>query len=126
MQPGILALRCFRWAIHRCRQSDLLGIDDFELSLLVVEDHGLPVRADHQVIGVRDDERLPVAEHNFNRLKGFGVHQLFDLIRDHGRNLVVTPVKDNPFVVLPLCLGQRIAARIDGVLAKLLLDAPES
>ncbi len=53
------------------------------MPLLIVKNHRLPIRADHQVISVRDDESLLVTEHNPNRPKGIGVHQLFDLIRDH-------------------------------------------
>ena len=33
---------------------------------------------------MRHDERLLVAEHNPNRTKRCGVHQLLDLIGDHG------------------------------------------
>ena len=75
----------FRWrAFHRFNQSDLLSVDDFESPLLIVKNHGLPIRTDHEVIGMRHDERLLVAEHNPNRSKGCGMHQLFDLIGDHG------------------------------------------
>jgi magnesium chelatase family protein len=61
----------------------LLSIDDLEAPLFVVENHGLPVGADHQVIGVRHDKGLLIAEHNPNRSKGFSVHQFFDLVCDH-------------------------------------------
>ena len=53
------------------------------MPLLIIKNYGLPVRADHQVIGMRHDESLLVAEYNPNRLKGLGMHQLFDLISDH-------------------------------------------
>jgi len=53
-QAGLTRLA--RLAFYRFHQFDLLRIEDFEMSLLIVKNHGLPVRADHQVIGVRDDE----------------------------------------------------------------------
>jgi len=70
-------------ASDRFCKADLLSIDDLEAPLFVVENHGLPVGADHQVIGVRHDKGLLIAEHNPNRSKGLSVHQFFDLVCDH-------------------------------------------
>jgi hypothetical protein len=75
----------FRWELlHGFHQLDLLSIDESGMPLLIVENHGLPVRTDRDVIGVGDKESLLAAEHNSYWLERHGVHQLFDFIRDHG------------------------------------------
>ena len=53
------------------------------MPLFIIKNHGLPVGADHQVVGMRHDESLLVAENNANRLKRLGMHQFFNLICDH-------------------------------------------
>ena len=53
------------------------------MTLLIIKHHRLPVRADHQVVGVRHDESLLVAENDPNRVKRFSMHHLFDLIGNH-------------------------------------------
>ncbi|MGO9202257.1 MAG: hypothetical protein ACLQM8_17160 [Limisphaerales bacterium] len=82
----------------RFGKADLLSIDNLEAPLFVVENHGLPVGADHKVIRVRHDKGPLIAEHNPNRSKGLSVHQFFDLVCDHamesGRR---PPAKANSF-----------------------------
>jgi hypothetical protein len=41
-------------------QFDLLSIDNLEAVGLVVEQDGLPIRADHQVVGTNNRKRLPI------------------------------------------------------------------
>lgn len=72
-----------RPAFHRFDVSDLLCVDDPEMTLFVIKHHRLPVRTDHEVIGVRDDERLAIAEHDADGPEGFGLHQFSKLIGDH-------------------------------------------
>jgi hypothetical protein len=71
-------------ALYRFDEADLLGVDDLESPLLVVQQDGLPVRADHQVVGVGHHERLLVSQHNPNRSERLRMDQLFDLVGDHG------------------------------------------
>ena len=88
------ASRCFRrTAFDGLHQFDLLRVEDFEMPLNVVENNGLPVRADHEVIGVGDDKRFLVAEHDANRSERLRVHQVFDLIGDHRVKLAVLVMK---------------------------------
>jgi hypothetical protein len=79
--PG--SRRFGRTPLHWFGQADLLRIDDFEMAPLIVEDDGLPVGADHEVISVRDHEGLPIAQHNPNGPERLGLHQSFDPVRDH-------------------------------------------
>ena len=52
------------------------------MSSLIVKNDRPTVRADHQIISV-GNQRLLVSQHEPNRLKRVGSHQIFDLIGDH-------------------------------------------
>jgi hypothetical protein len=68
-------LRRFRWAaLCRFHEFDLLGVEDFEMSSLLVQHDHLAVRANHKIISVGDNKRLLVAQDYPNRLKWVGLH----------------------------------------------------
>jgi hypothetical protein len=73
--------------MHWFRHPDLMGIDDLKPASFVVQQHGLPIGTHHQVISMRDDERLAVSEHNPNWAERLRLHQFFDLINDHRSEL---------------------------------------
>jgi hypothetical protein len=68
----------------RLNQPDLLGVDDLEMTSVVIQQHGLPIRTDHEVIRVGDHERLLITQHDSDWPEGLRLHQLLDLICDHG------------------------------------------
>jgi len=70
-------------ALRPFHEFDLLRIEDFEMSSLVVKNDCLAIRADHQIIRVGNNERLLISEHDPKRLKRVGVHPFSDLIGDH-------------------------------------------
>jgi len=84
----------------------LLRIEDFEMSSRIVKNDRLAVGADHQIIGVGNNELLLVAQHDPNRLKWVGLHQFFDLIGDHSLKLSPRLSKRQPSKLpskLPSC-----------------------
>jgi hypothetical protein len=84
-----------RLPFHRLNEPNLVSINDFEPALFIIKKNGLLIRANHQVIGMRNHKGLLIAEHNPNWSKRLGVHQFFDFIRDHCLNLAALGSEDN-------------------------------
>jgi hypothetical protein len=104
------ASRRFRCAgLCGFHEFDLLRIEDLKMSPLIVKKDRLAVRADHQIIRVGNNERLLVSQHDPNRLKRVGLHQFFDLIRDHSLEFSRGLCKKQPsnLPVLRLCWHRR-------------------
>src|SRR5436190_23994228 len=74
----------FRWRIfYWFDHFDLLGIDESSMPLLIIQDQRLPIGADRNVVGVRNDEGSLAVQHNPNRPKRLGMHQIFDVVGNH-------------------------------------------
>ena len=62
---------------------DLSGIDESSMPLLIIQNQRLPIGADRNVVEVRNDEGSLAVQHNPNRPKRLGMHQIFDVVGNH-------------------------------------------